>query len=175
MLRTQASADESSWVTCEMEKYPELNTATLHGQQRKDGCADGWGAWKYWVHVAPKIRTWALLNCHTHGHCDNSVCDGFQPNVETRRRRSRFLGTWTGAFVCARRTRSITSQRMQSQSPAWSSPHCASAHVPFHLHAAPSRASPRDVPGHLSAQRATTQPGHVGDHHLGPTGHLPTE
>lgn len=37
MLRTQASADESSWVTCEMEKYHELNTATLHGQQ-----AEGW-------------------------------------------------------------------------------------------------------------------------------------
>lgn len=37
-------------------------------------------------------------------------------NVETRRRRSRFLGTWTGAFVCARRTRSITSQRMHNQS-----------------------------------------------------------
>ncbi|KAH8729752.1 hypothetical protein BGZ61DRAFT_446951 [Ilyonectria robusta] len=78
--RTQAQTNRAGlhakWTSTLNEIRPRCTVS-----KRKDGCADGWGAWKYWVHVTPKIRTWALLNCHTHGHCDSSVCDGFQPTL----------------------------------------------------------------------------------------------
>lgn len=102
---------------------------------------------------------------HTHGHCDNSLCDGFQPTSKRADDAVAFSALGRGrSSVPAGLGPSRVSVCTINQSPAWLSPHCASARVPFPP--PPPRctitgiAAGRSRP--LSAQRATTQPGHVG-------------